>query len=222
MATAASYQAKNTSIVVDLRKDNTLYGDDQTRYIAISLCTTLLRQKNYIGTLENQYIKAVLGEETLNLANKYIEVFKDTGARTKERHDYYYNKLVYPFNLSLEKCENLKRFIQESPWIALAKDEFCKSSDGTVMLTHTITISSEETHIEILATEKLAAIQAIVKGSKVNIEVVSETGWRAIQETISGFQPSTNVSVTVLYDPLPVHQSRQAPQNTSGGCCAIL
>lgn len=211
-----------TDIVVDLRANSTLYGDDVTRFIATYVCIKLKRQPEYLSTQEQKYIEKILGEDFLTLAERYIEQSSNPHACSSDVSNFFYGKLVYPFKLSLEKCEYLKKLILESPLVILREDEDSHSAEDSIAAAYGITISSYESQITTLSDEKISAIYARTKGAKIAVAAISRIGWDALQKTISNYTPQPQITYLYNNGVRNYHTISSNVSKQNDCCCNII
>lgn len=228
MTSGISYGSTNFTILDDRSHRNTIYGDDQiVRNLSVNIGAYLKRHPNYTSTEEKKELELILGEETSSKLDQYIVTYpvkiKDPIGLS------IYDSICNSYELSLEKCELLRLFIFNSPFLIVLSDEMCMAASGRPIIIHPITISLKEENITALAGEKIGILQARVQSSELKIWAVSQNAFDALERVILKFQNEqyrlANHSVTInmpnMSTPLISSRSRE---NFWKGCaiCACL
>jgi len=223
MATTVVYGSNVSMQIRDDRKAVTvLYGDDRTRCIAAVICVIFKRHPEYVNVEERLNVETILGNEMSSKVERYINQYPETDEPSAQQTSDFYQKIVYPFNLTLVKCEMLKHLILNNPFILVLSDEVCQASNMSItMLSYTVTITINEERVQLLANKQLAAIRARVTATQIKIEVVSQLGWSALNETMTKFiyNVPSRPSASQVYYQYDI-ANRRNPNNDN--CCVIL
>ena len=97
------------------------------------------------------------------------------------------------YEVTLEKCQHLRRFIGESPYLFVFPDELC--TDGltpTPKACHTITYDAANAQLEVMKANKLAVVRAQAQQGQVVFTVIAQTAKSALDSVVTNFSLITH------------------------------
>lgn len=205
-----SMDSTNITIQDDRRYRKLLYGDNQiVRSLCIHVGAALKRHPNYTSAEEKKDLELILGEETSGKLDHYIVRYQQN---TKDPIGLsIYDSIEDSYELSLEKCERLRQFILNRPFLTVLSNEMCVTDNNVIHIFHPITIGMKEQHINALAGEKFGILQERIKSSEVKIWAVSQQAFDALERVIAKFerqQNRTNHVIINMQETTPLMSSR--------------
>ena len=191
-------QESKISITANKGELPPLHGyESQASYIAVWLCSGLMRHPEYTTAEDRTNVATILGDALSHRVSHYITTYDPASAEGVRE----WSSITDSHRLSLKKCESLLKLIANNPFIIPVRNDQCIGESGDTLLNQLVYVKLSDTRVTMLVGDHLALIRSRVSQADITLYTISQIGFKAIEQTCNRYGVVPFIPFTTYYPP---------------------